>query len=84
VDEESIIPTFFADTVAVLRYLQGSPFGRAPALAGERANAAELFLGGNSFGEEAFSIFAVFGLARNGGVQPPKQSRDLALATNLL
>ena len=37
VDEESIIPAFSADTVAALRYLQGSPFGRAPALAGERA-----------------------------------------------
>ena len=42
-------PAFSAETVAVLRYLQGSPLGRAPAIAGERADAAELFCGGSPF-----------------------------------
>ena len=42
VDEESIIPTFSAGTVLGLRYLQGSPLGRAPAIAGERAERGEV------------------------------------------
>ena len=51
-----------------------------------RALLAPFFLGEVLCGglRGSFQSFAVFGLARNGGVQPPKRTRDLALATNLL